>query len=128
MDIKKIFIEKGIKATNNRLLITAYIYNAKKAVSLNDMHQLFGDKMDRATVYRTLDFLTKNSIFKKIANSKGIILYTIHNEINAQFKCNSCDSIELLPKIPEEYKLILQNKNIKNFNVTIEGTCSDCEE
>jgi Fe2+ or Zn2+ uptake regulation protein len=83
--------------------------------------------MDRATVYRTLDFLAKNSILKKIANSKGINLFTINSEINAQFKCNTCDSIELLPEIPEEYKNILKNKNIKNFNITVEGTCSECE-
>jgi Fur family ferric uptake transcriptional regulator len=127
MDIKKIFIEKGIKATKNRLLITAYVYNSSKAVSLHDMHLLFINDMDRATVYRTLDFLAKNSILKKIANSKGINLFTVNSEINAQFKCNNCDSIELLPEIPDEYKAILKNKNIKNFNVTIEGTCSECE-
>ncbi len=127
MDIKKIFIEKGIKATKNRLLITTYVYNSSKAVSLHDMHLLFINDMDRATVYRTLDFLAKNSILKKIANSKGINLFTVNSEINAQFKCNNCDSIELLPEIPDEYKAILKNKNIKNFNVTIEGTCSECE-
>jgi Fe2+ or Zn2+ uptake regulation protein len=127
MDIKKIFIDKGIKATKNRLLITTYVYNSSKAVSLHDMHLLFINDMDRATVYRTLDFLAKNSILKKIANSKGINLFTVNSEINAQFKCNNCDSIELLPEIPDEYKAILKNKNIKNFNVTIEGTCSECE-
>lgn len=127
MDIQKIFIEKGIKATKNRLLITTYIYNTSKAVSLNDMHQIFTYEMDRATVYRTLDFLSKKNILKKIANSKGINLYTICTKINAQFKCNNCDSVEVLPEIPEEYKTILKNKNIKNFNVTIEGTCSECE-
>jgi Fe2+ or Zn2+ uptake regulation protein len=127
MDIKNIFTEKGIKATKNRLLITAYVFNSSKAVSLHDMHQIFINQMDRATVYRTLDFLAKNSILKKIANSKGINLFTINSEINAQFKCNTCDSIELLPEIPEEYKNILKNKNIKNFNITVEGTCSECD-
>lgn len=130
MELNKILKDAGLKITHKRLMVLEYIALSGKALSLADLEKVFDKKMDRVTIYRTLINLSENKVLTKIANSKGIALFafdaTIDEQNAAHFKCKACDTVDVLPEIPQHYKKMLEDLSIKDFNFTVEGTCKKC--
>lgn len=111
--------EKIIEIFRNGSLLTANeVYN-----------QLSG--VDRATVYRNLDLLTKEGILRKVNVKEGISSYEInHADDNHQhFICTKCDKI-LPVEVNTEiiHKILPKGIEFEDFELNVKGKCGDCQK
>lgn len=128
----QILKQNGLKTTQNRKDILVVLLQSKKAFSLLDLENLLGKKHDRSSIFRSLQVFVENRILEKFTNSNGVSVYTIEtdkNDINnhSHFKCNDCETIISLPKLPETYLAILGNNKIEITNLLLEGSCEQCQ-
>jgi Fur family transcriptional regulator, ferric uptake regulator len=87
-------------------------------------------KPDRSTIYRELQFLTKNNVIIKNSIS-GIDYYEIPQDHHHHLVCMGCDSIskvEIDNHLEKQEKQIAkQNKfNIINHSLEFYGYCQKC--
>jgi Fur family transcriptional regulator, ferric uptake regulator len=88
-------------------------------------------KPDRSTIYRELQFLTKNNVIIKNSIS-GIDYYEIPQDHHHHLVCMGCDSIskvEIDNHLEKQEKQIAkQNKfNIINHSLEFYGYCQKCQ-
>lgn len=79
-DIEKIFIEKGLKVTGQRLLVAQIIIESDDHPDVQVIYNrayLKDSKISIATVYRTLKFFEENGIIKKYDFGTGRSRYEI---------------------------------------------------
>ncbi|TVP44967.1 MAG: hypothetical protein EA341_15805 [Mongoliibacter sp.] len=123
--------EKGIRPNKNRVAVLSKLAEEGKAFSLCTMSKELFAQMDRTTVYRTLTLLTEKQLINKIPCSDGNTLYSLQNkksdEVNTtQFRCKSCQKVESLPTLPQEYLKTISDKMINLDMVVLEGYCCTC--
>ncbi|MFD2034576.1 Fur family transcriptional regulator [Belliella marina] len=123
--------EKGIRPNKNRIAVLQKLAEEGKAFSLCTMSGQMLSQMNRTTVYRTLMLFTEKKLICKIPCSDGNTLYTLQTNdlgcINpAQFRCKSCQKVEALPNLPEEYLNEIRDKKISFQSVILEGFCEEC--
>ncbi len=126
--------EKGIRITKIKIKILGLFLESKKAYSLTEAETKFRNTCDRSTIFRTLQAFTRRNILEQFIDSKGVGVYVLHEHENQctennhyHFKCNDCESIIPLPRLPENYLTLLGNSTIKSLNLFVEGTCEDCQ-
>ena len=86
-------------------------------------------KIDRATIYRNLDLLSKNGVLRKINIKEGVLSYELNKEgdHHQHFICTNCEKV-----IPIDVDVNLVNKKkFKQFKmdtleVNFKGTCDKC--
>jgi Fur family transcriptional regulator, ferric uptake regulator len=88
-------------------------------------------KPDRSTIYRELQFLTKNNVIIKNSIS-GIDYYEVPQDHHHHLVCMGCDSIskvEIDNHLEKQEKQIAkQNKfNIINHSLEFYGYCQKCQ-
>ena len=126
-----------LRTTQVRLDILSYFKKSESALSHADLETHFEKKLDRVTIYRTLNSFLENGILHKVPDDSGIAKYALckhegtehnHDDDHVHFKCKQCDKIECLhdidiPKLalPKKYKLV-------SANLLIEGICATCND
>ncbi|MCR9173506.1 MAG: transcriptional repressor [bacterium] len=102
------------------------------AISVVDLIELLGDKMNKTTIYRILERLDEDKVLHSFLDSNGIKWYAKcqdcshaeHTDMHPHFQCIECgkvDCVEVevtIPKIP--------NRQIMVSNVLIQGRCEAC--
>jgi Fur family transcriptional regulator, ferric uptake regulator len=128
---KDILSEKKLRITNARIKILDYFKDSHKAFSHTDLEKVFGQDMDRVSIYRILHAFEEKEILCKIIDSNASVLYSFsghqHNhDSHPHFKCNECDNIQHLPALPQQYLEKLNKHKVTNLQLTVEGTCDQC--
>jgi Fur family transcriptional regulator, ferric uptake regulator len=129
---------KGGRLTKQRHAIMEIFEQNKKPLSAKhilDCLNKSNTKVDRATVYRNLDFLSNNEFIKKITISDNELHYELIDQPHHHHLiCKNCKKIEDVEL--EELELVLDKKineinNLKGFQITdhsleLFGKCKDC--
>ena len=135
--MKKLAIEilnkSNLKLTSQRVLIISLLLEGKsKAHTISELLQKLQHKMNRSTVYRTLDTLIKKQLIFKLMDSNGETIYAlkekneVENSIQPHLKCLDCGILQSLPSLPADYTSILMNHGVNKFNLVLDGFCTDC--
>jgi len=128
--------ELGVYVTQNRIVILKVLMHCSGAVSVANIRRLADTKLDRVSVYRTLQFLLEKGLLFVVPNASGIPHYAISSAIHrpdkqdvAFFICTKCGSSELLKdKIKVNHRSSAnQSVNIKARYVVFEGLCNKCQ-
>ena len=135
--LEHILKHHDLRTTQVRLDILAYFKKNETALSHSDLETHFEKKLDRVTIYRTLNSFLENGILHKVPDDSGVAKYALckhegtehtHDDDHVHFKCKQCDKIECLhdieiPKLalPKKYKLV-------SANLLIEGICATCHD
>lgn len=130
--------KKGIRLTSQRQdIIRLLINDENKHLSASDIYNLLQDKdssMGLATVYRTLDLLTKMGIVVKRDFNDEISRYElVTNRISHHHLiCKNCGKVIEIPDLlPENItRKILQKKGFKcvDYSIKFYGYCQECRE
>ena len=134
--MKELLQKKNIKITDTRKEILRILSESKSAVSYNTIKEKTKLKLDKVTIYRTLETFEKKGIIHSIPSGEGIKLYSFckdqcadhkHEDNHVHFKCEVCGDVSCLydiviPKIqlPEKFTM-------KSSKLIVNGTCNQCQ-
>ncbi len=133
--IDHILKSHDLRITQVRLDILSQFISKQSALSHADLESYFDKKLDRVTIYRTLNSFLENGILHKVTDDTGVAKYALckhestehtHDDNHVHFKCKQCEKIECLHDI-EIPKLSLPKKYlVTSSNLLIEGICATC--
>ncbi len=137
--LKRILHQYGLKVTVNRINVLRVLMDSPSALSHTDIISRIDDrKLDKVTLYRTLDAFTGCGLAHKVANEERNWLYALHMHGNnpvpsgddhAHFICDHCDRIYCLPMGYEETQPLVKRYNgfvIRSHEYRLHGTCPKC--
>lgn len=127
--------DRDLKITTQRLsILSILLINTSKAFSLSELLECLKHKMNRSTVYRSLETLLKNELISQLVDVNGDAIYVLNSEqrceqtLHPHLKCYNCGTLECLPAFPANYVSKLQNFGVDRLNVVLKGVCSNCSK
>ncbi len=149
-DIEQVLRHKGVRSTPIRVGILSLLTQSNRAYTHADLERAFDHALDRVSLYRCLLTLTDAGLVHKHIDTKGLCWYfvaPVNRSADAavpvdavpmdhpagtgpddypHFKCNQCETVVSLPKLPEEYMARIRQYQLDNLRLLGEGTCDDC--
>ena len=124
-----------LRVTPQRLCILEVLLpNPSKAFSSHDFLSTLGNKMNRSTIYRTLETLIEKKVIYKLKGPNGNSIYSIqagkkcNHQTHPHLKCVKCGIVECLPSLPEQYVNELTFLGVGEMNIMLNGVCRKCSE
>ena len=87
----------GLKSTKSREAVLMTVYNAKKPITAEQIFEILkseNNKVDLATIYRTLETFKSRRVIKKIDLKKDSFYYEMNDTHHHHILCNNCGEIE----------------------------------
>jgi Fur family transcriptional regulator, ferric uptake regulator len=124
----------GARLTQGRVKVLEVLQRAGRALTHNEIEREVTETspLDRVTVYRVLDWLTREQIAHKVPGDDRVWRFTIAGQKqahqHAHFQCTDCSQVICLeedvaasikPRLPTGYRSV-------GVEVTVKGQCRDC--
>lgn len=131
---ENILINKGIKATPNRILVLRELLKATHPISLGDMEALLEFSMDKASIFRVLELFSEKDVVHVIEDGTRSLKYELchskeqHSisDHHVHFYCEKCNETYCL----EDKKVPLiempEGFQAHTVNYMIKGMCPKC--
>lgn len=134
-EIEQILEGKGIKPTAMRILVLNELHSQSEAISLYELEQKF-NKVERTTLFRTLNTFERNNLIHKIDDGTGAVKYALCDEnctcelenLHVHFLCIKCKKTFCLKEIPVPFIQLPDKFEFKTANFVIKGICPHCQE
>ena len=140
-EFKKLLKEKGLKVTNQRLLVLEVLADHRDThMTAEDIYDLVKEdypEIGLATIYRTLQLLLNMQLVDRINLDDGCIRYEIGGQLNGELKhhhhhliCKTCGKVlpfrhdlldDLERQIEEETGFHVLDHELKFY-----GQCKEC--
>ena len=140
-EFKKLLKEKGLKVTNQRLLVLEVLADHRDThMTAEDIYDLVKEdypEIGLATIYRTLQLLLNMQLVDRINLEDGCIRYEIGDQLNGELKhhhhhliCKTCGKVlpfrhdlldDLERQIEEETGFHVLDHELKFY-----GQCKEC--
>ena len=128
--------DSGHKATPGRLAILKAIGSAAAPVSILDVSKKLGNRVDRVTIYRALEALTKAGLVRRIDLQHPHTHYelSVEGDHHHHLVCKTCDAVEDINDLDQEDLEKLALKKSKLFNTVSShsleffGMCKNCAQ
>ncbi len=126
----------GARLTQGRVKVLEVLQRAGRALTHAEIEREVTETspLDRVTVYRVLDWLTREQIAHKVPGDDRVWRFTIaaHRQAHqhAHFQCTDCSQVicldedvaaSLKPRLPSGYRSV-------GVEVTVKGQCRDCSQ
>ena len=126
MTSEKILIENNIKRTEGRTIVLNVLSKSKYLITAADIQKEY-KKIDRITLYRTLQLFVQQQLIERVADSNGTVYYGMKKnseDVTIYFKCINCNKVEAMTKIVlDKFK----RKYVpEEYNFLVKGTCKGC--
>ena len=130
---KELIRHTGYRVTHNRLRTLAILLAEQYALTHREIEERLNVKehLDRVTLYRVLEWLSKNNLVHKIAGDDRVWRFRVNTELHshqhAHFICTRCTKVTCLsdyrikssPSLPLGYLF-------HEIELTIKGLCAEC--
>ncbi|MDA8387108.1 MAG: transcriptional repressor [Nitrospiraceae bacterium] len=126
--------ENGLKATKGRVEMLGLFLKAGRPLGQMQIMEMLGLKLDRASVYRTLNAFTEAGIIHMAYVNGRHRVYELPDKCSGRnchphFSCRSCGMTACLEGFQVRYKGNLGKGFVaERQKVLIEGLCPDCKE
>jgi len=134
---EKLVRETGDRLTTPRVQVLAALLGAGRALTHNEIETRLGRSygINRVTVYRVLEWLTRHGIAHKIAGEDRVWRFNVAGgghagEVHhAHFVCNGCGRVLCLEDVKEPPEPPLPAGFLaQDVELTIKGLCDACGE
>lgn len=131
-EFKQKLVDIKAKVTRPRLLILKALHESKQAISAVEI--IRKTRLDKATVYRSLDLFIENDLVKSIDLRQGKKLYEIKKECSHHYiiclKCQKIRKIDIciFKQIKKEVLNKSKFKQINDHSLEFFGICRNCYE
>ncbi len=131
--VKQILKNHKLRITDCRVDVLRKFLSTDHALSTRELEDTI-TQYDRVTMYRTIHSFIDNGILHSIPDDSGFARYGIchetctpteHSHDHIHFKCNSCGTIECLPK-HHAPTISIPGYEVSETNMIISGTCKEC--
>jgi Fur family ferric uptake transcriptional regulator len=133
---KDLIKQNGSSITESRIRVLSYLLTQENAVSHHAIEAALeqsDNKVDRVTLYRTLDWLTNAGLVHKVASIDRSWRFRVnHQETeahqHAHFKCKQCSKVTCLDDLPSDSQSPLLPEGYRGIEVelTVKGICAEC--
>ena len=123
--MKELLKEHNLKITNNRIELLDIINELDLDAKIKNI--LKKTKIDKSTVYRTIETLLKNNILETSVNHKNELYYQIKHEHKHYIKCIKCHEKQEINICPVE-EIEKTGFKIISHKIEIDGICNKCTE
>jgi Fur family transcriptional regulator, ferric uptake regulator len=125
---------KQLSSTESRRKILSLFLASKDALTHADIEKNSGKKVDRVTVYRTLQTFVEKGIIHSIPTDDNNVLYALckdcavgdHHDDHVHFLCTHCEKTICLDDIVSPIIDVPKGYVIDSVQVVIKGTCKEC--
>lgn len=130
---KELVRHTGDRATHHRIRTLATLLAEQHALTHREIEERLNVKqqLDRVTLYRVLEWLSKKNLVHKIAGDDRVWRFRVNTELHthqhAHFICTRCSKVTCLdnlkikprPSLPLGYLL-------HEIELTVKGLCAEC--
>lgn len=134
--VKEVLKRNRLSVTESRMQILSLFYNAPGALAHADIEKNTGDKIDRVTIYRTLQTFEEKGIIHTIPTADNSVKYALcreacaeghHHDNHVHFVCTNCGkTICLEDVLVPDVKLPAGFKPTQ-AQMVVNGLCKDCQ-
>ncbi len=125
--------QTGARVTMARVQVLTALLEAPRAL----MHQEIAARLehthgiDRVTVYRVLEWLTREHLAHKISGDDRVWRFNAasdeHTAQHSHFKCTCCHRVFCLDDIAKHYPVTLpEGYRVQHLELTVKGLCAEC--
>lgn len=123
----------ALRTTGSRIDVLACLLAARRALSHNDIEERLKEnrQIDRTSIYRILEWLTKKQLAHKLIGDDGIWRFVaeaqeeVHN--HAHFQCVQCGKMTCLAgDMPLQAIPLPSGHRLQQIELTVKGYCPDC--
>lgn len=134
--ISEILKSGNLSVTASRKKILTLFLKADGALSHGDIEQEADEKMDRITIYRTLQAFVQKGIIHIIPTADNSIRYALckdecseghHHDQHVHFVCNKCNTTYCLEQINVPHVKLPTGFIENQTEVIINGLCAKCK-
>lgn len=127
----------GLKVTQPRLRVLATISSKSTAITQPELEKVFGNEIDRVTLYRILGSFEEKGILHKVFDLNGTATYAIcstkctahhHHDQHVHFICSVCNSVYCLDEISVPKINIPSNFSLHSIAINAVGLCENCQK
>ncbi len=129
-EIVKIFKEKNLKLTLQRITIYSYLLSTCEHPNVDTIYKNVRQSIPTislATVYKTLNTLVEAGLVRMLNLCEENFRYDANISHHGHIKCNICNKVEDID-LNNSFRNVLsvEKFNIENFDLFIYGTCEEC--
>ncbi len=127
--------ETGSRLTGARVRVLAFLLSQHTAVTHHDIEAALdgSDKIDRVTLYRTLDWLLAQGLAHKVLSEDRVWRFRANESAaahrqHAHFKCERCASVTCLGSTAAASKSLVlpEGYQATETEMTVKGLCPAC--
>ncbi len=126
--------ESGLKATKSRLAVLNIFSEDCRPMTAEEIFQkLSREKIDLATVYRSLKSFEESGIVERVNLRKDSVHYELSGHHHHHIVCKKCGLVERLKECDIDTSFKQIQKSTKNFKQVVShsleffGICKKCE-
>jgi Fur family transcriptional regulator, ferric uptake regulator len=133
--IKELLKKNHMSVTDSRLQILDMFFQAPGALEHADIEKKASDKIDRVTIYRTLQTFEEKGIIHTIPTADNSVKYALckhnceeghHHDNHVHFVCDNCGKTICLDDVLVPEVKLPQGFQPHQSNMVVNGFCSDC--
>src|SRR5688572_1230657 len=134
--IDNILKKNQLSVTGSRKKILELFLQSSGALAHSDIEKKTGEKIDRVTVYRTLQSFLDKGIIHTIPTSDNSIRYALckdecsqghHHDNHVHFVCNSCGNTTCLEHVTIPSVQLPEGFQPLDYQMVVTGLCEDCK-
>ncbi len=129
-EVEAMVESKGLKMTPQRRAIVEYLQYATHHPTADEVFTAVNEKFpmtSRATVYNTLNWLKRADLVREVFVG-GVIHFDPNTSNHHHFICRHCGQVDdVVADGSFHLDQMLKNHRIENFEITLRGTCPDCQ-
>ncbi|MGY5351235.1 Fur family transcriptional regulator [Wenyingzhuangia sp. IMCC45533] len=131
--IKELLKDRGLKVTAKRVELLNIVIAQSSAIPRSELQRKLS-KIDRVTLYRTLNSLLDSGIIHIAHTSNDDVYYAMckhhcnsekHIHKHLHFKCTVCNDVKCVETF-EEINIKLPNFSVEDVNIEVTGVCDVC--
>lgn len=133
LDYEKILKSGGLRNTLPRVMIIEIMNKIDKPVKAEDVYLKLKNKIDEATVYRTLSSFEKAGIVRRVNLRRDSVYFEMNDDHHHHIVCEKCGEIEDFKESKEIEKILgriveksSRFKIINEHSLELFGVCSKC--
>ena len=128
--------EQGLPVTQQREAIAEVVFASSEHLSVEELENLLrerGERIGKATIYRTLEMLVKSGLVQEHDFGEGFKRYEAARDIphHEHMVCNVCGRVtEFRDERLERMTMLISEAHgfaRQRHRLVIHGTCADCQ-
>jgi Fe2+ or Zn2+ uptake regulation protein len=133
--MEELLRQQGLKATPARLAILAIFTQTRTPLSAEKVYGLLRqnrEKINEATVYRTLSSLTESGILKRINLQKDVSCFELASVHHHHITCTQCETVEDFEsgEVEKALERIARRSSkfihVRDHSLELFGICKKC--